>query len=298
MVFTSRRLAPLVAAVLIAACGGSDDAVTGSPETATTAPGAVELVADQPYTSSQLLDIYVPTDGSDWPVVVYLHGGVNHPDARKAVAATGEALAAHGVLTYVPTWNGLGPAGGSQDTICALAYARATAADHGGDPTRVVPAGYSAGGYSAVIHALLGGEPPLPVDDCVVDPTIPAPTVVAGGGTPFFVTEWAREGVFTQSEWTDLTPTQIDEFDPYLAVEAGPNPELRIVLFVGERDVGGTQFFPITESTLEFDAAARAAGYDVELTVVPGGHLPPEEEGTEQFETWVDTLAETAKGSR
>ena len=294
MSHTSRRLAPLMAALLIAACG-SDGATsdTGSPAT-TTASEPIDLVADVAYNSSQLLDIYVPSDGSDWPVVVYLHGGVNDADARKTVADTGEALAAQGVLTYVPTWNGLGPAGGSQDTICAVAYAHATAAEHGGDPDRLMNAGYSAGGWGAVIHALLGDTAPLPVDDCVADATVPTQTVVAAGGAPFFVAEWAREGAFNQPEWTGLTPEQIDVFDPYLAVEAGVNPELRLVLFVGERDVGGTQSFPIAESTLEFDEAARAAGYDVELTVVPGGHLPPQAKGTEQFDAWIATIAEAA----
>lgn len=290
----STRLAPLLVAMLIAACG-SDDAVTQPTDTAA-ASGAFDLIADVPYTSTQQLDIYVPDGGADRPVVVFLHGGnpARHPDERKSVAHVGESLAARGVVTYVPTWNGMGPAGGSQETICAIAYAHATAAEHGGDPERVMPSGYSAGGYSAVIHALVGDAPPLPVEDCAVDPTIEGPGVVAAGGAPFFVNEWARAGQLTDPAWADLSPEQVDAFDPFLAVEAGSNPGLRIALLVGEDDVGGRQFFPIAESTLEFDEAARNAGYDVELTVVRGGHVPPLEAGTEQFETWMNTIVEAA----
>jgi acetyl esterase/lipase len=325
------HLAPalLVATLVAAACGSSDanDSTTTAevaPTTAevstTTAPAAsvvtddvtvpptdsspatsaaasVEIIEDVPYTSEQQLDIYVPGDGAEWPVVVYFHGGnpTQNPELRKLDRPTAQALAEQGVLVYVPTWNGMGPAGGSEESICALAFARATAADHGGDPERVMPAGYSAGGYSAVIHALIADDPPLPITDCVVDPTIPAPAAVAGGGSSLFVADWGRQGLFNFPEWTSLTPEQIDAFDPFLAVDAGRNSDLHIVLVVGEDDQGTEGNFPIAESNLEFADAAERAGYDVELILMPGGHGEPTLTGSDQFTTWVDTIARTAR---
>lgn len=306
-----------VAALVAAACGGDDDA-SGSATTTTTAaapvttttttaapptttlalPVEVEVTADLPYTSQQKLDVYAPAEGSDWPVVVYLHGGNRDDDAdhRKLFEPHVRAIAERGVVVYAPTWNGNGPAGGSEESICALAFAHDTAADYGGDPTRVIPAGVSAGGYSAVIHALVGDDPPLPVTDCLVDPVIPAPAAVASAGGALFVTDWARQGLLPSPEWTALTPEQIDAFDPLLAVEAGRNPEVRIVLVVGDDDQGGNPAipFPIVESNRAFDEAARQAGYDVDLIVLPGGHVEPSIPGTEQFAAWVETVAETA----
>jgi acetyl esterase/lipase len=176
----------------------STDAAPPASAAPTSAPPTVEVVADVAYTSEQQLDVYVPPEGQDWPVVVYFHGGnpTHDPDLRKIERPTAEAIAEQGVLVYVPTWNGMGPAGGSEESICAIAFAHATAGDYGGDPERVMPAGYSAGGYSAVIHALIGHDPPLPVTDCVVDTTIPMPTAFAGGGSSLFVAEWGRQGLF------------------------------------------------------------------------------------------------------
>jgi acetyl esterase/lipase len=306
-----------VVSLAAAACGGDDDTsdaatttTTAAPLTVTTTtvaptpppalPVDVEVTADLSYTSQQKLDVYRPAEGSDWPVVVYLHGGnpLRDPEHRKQVEPVARAIAEQGVVVYVPTWNGMGPAGGSEESICALAFAHDTAAEYGGDPERVMPAGYSAGGYSAVIHALVGDDPPLSVTDCVVDPTIPAPAAVASGGGSLFVADWGRQGLLPAPEWTSLTPEQVDAFDPSLAVDAGRNPDVRIVLFVGEDDQGGNPDlpFPIAESNRAFDQAARQAGYDVDLIVVPGGHLEPIIPGTDQFAAWIETVAETAHG--
>jgi hypothetical protein len=149
-----------------------------------------------------------------------------------------------------------------------------------------------------VIHAFIGDDPPLPVTDCVVDPTIPAPNAVVGGGSALFVVDWARQGLLPLPEWTALSPDQIDAFDPYLAVAMQLNPGLQITLVVGEDDVGGNPNFsrPITQSNIEFDQALQDAGYESELTIVSGGHLEPVTPGTEQFQTWVDTIVEVANG--
>ena len=168
-------------------------------------PIAVEVFEDLAYTSERSLDVYAPTEGSDWPVVVYFHGGVPVPGFRQAAAATLRAIAESGVVVYAPDWNSFGPSGGSQDSICAVAYAEATAGDHGGRPEFMTLAGYSTGAFTAAIHGLVGDEPPLEVTDCVVDPVMSSPDAVAVGGAPFFATECARAGLLPAPAWSSLT---------------------------------------------------------------------------------------------
>ncbi len=159
-----------VGVLLLAGCGGDDD---GEAVTETTEPEAppvefpvaVETTTDVPYTSERSLDIYEPTEGSDWPVVVYFHGGPPAPGARTS-PETLSAIAEQGIVVYAPDWRSNGPAGGSEDSVCAVAFAEATAADHGGDADAVTLAGYSTGGYTALIHGYMADDPPLPVTDC------------------------------------------------------------------------------------------------------------------------------------
>ena len=257
-------------------------------------PVAVQVNEDIAYTSERSLDVYAPTEGSGWPVVVYFHGGNPLPGWRKTGEATLRAIAEMGVVVYAPDWNSFGPSGGSQDSICAVAYAEATAGDHGGDPEDLTLSGYSTGAFTAAIHGLVGDDPPLAVTDCAVDSGMSAPDAVAVGGTPFFVTDWARAGRLPMAEWSDLTPEQLDGFDPYLAL--GRNAGLVLALAVGEDDTGGPAAppagFPITEANVEYHEALLEAGYEVTLTMLPGGHeLDP---GTEKHDTFVAMIVETA----
>jgi acetyl esterase/lipase len=277
---------------------GTTTGITTTTTTTTTTipiPVDVEVTQDLPYTSQRIVDVYAPAEGSGWPVMVHFHGGQGSPEQWPEFA---RAIAEQGVVVFVPGWASLGPDGGSEDTICALAFATDHAEEYGGDPDRIVPSGYSTGGYTAVVHALVGDDPPLPVTDCAVDPTIDASEVVVGGGAPLFAADAARSGLLDANpQWNSLTPEQIDAFDPSLVL--GRNPELRVRLVVGEDDVGGTPGvpFPIAESNRDYHAELLEAGYDSELTEVPGGHLDPITPGTESWDTYVATIVEAARGT-
>lgn len=285
-------------------CGGSgdnaDSASTSESTTSVSLPVDVEVTEDVPYTSEKNLDVYAPAEGSDWPVVVYYHGGdpSNSPDRNKLNAPQAQAIAEQGVVVYLPRWSSNGPSGGSQDSVCAAAFAVDDAENHGGDPENLTLAGYSTGGFSAVIHGFVADDPPLPVTDCLVDPKVDLPRAVAAGGGPYFVVDAARQGLLPQPEWQGLTPAQLDALDPYLAIESGKNPELQIVLVVGEEDEGGTpgRPIPIHQSNLDLDAALQEAGYDVTLTELPGGHLEPQNGETEQFDAWIGAIVDAAHG--
>lgn len=290
--------------LLIAACGSdgeessSDQANTSTSESpAVEVPRELEVTTDVGYTSERDLDIYAPAEGSDWPVVVYFHGGVPAPGARTEPEAL-SAIAEQGVVVYAPDWRSLGPAGGSEDSVCAIAYAQATAAEHGGDPDAMTLAGYSTGGFTALVHGFVGADPPLPVSDCAVEPVMDPPSAVAVGGTPLFASQWAREGRLPVPPWTQLTPEQLDAFDPELLL--GENPDMVVNLFVAEDDQGGPAAppggWPITEVNREYHPQLQAAGYSSELVVVPGGHDLDEEARTAFTKFIVDTATTRTSG--
>ncbi len=247
------------------------------------------------YTETRQLDVYAPAAGSDWPVVVFFHGGnpTDSPEFRNAIPEPA-ALAARGLVVYAPHWASLGPDGGSEDTVCAMAFARNTAEEYGGDADRMTISGYSTGGFTAAVHALTGDDPPFVSDDCLVDPTMELPVAAVPGGTPFFAVDAARAGAFaTNAQWNELTADELDAFDPYLLL--GRNPDVRFVMVVGEQDHGGGALgdIPIVESNVAYHQAMVDAGYDVELVTVPGGHdlLPG------SFATWIDTIVRTAQAT-
>ncbi len=254
----------------------------------------VTVTEDVAYTETRQLDVYAPSVGSDWPVVVYFHGGDDDPGTRKTVVEAA-ALAERGLVVFVPSWRSGGPAGGSEDTVCAVAFAQATADEYGGDGERTTLSGYSTGGYTAAIHALIGDEAPLPPNDCLVDAQMELPGAVVPGGAPFFAVAAARAGAFaTNPQWSSLTPAQLDAFDPYLAL--GKNPDIRFVQVVGENDRGSGALgdIPINDSNLEYHDALIAAGYHAELTLLDGGHeMAPD---TDRFETWIGAITDAAYG--
>ncbi len=255
----------------------------------------VVVTSDISYTETKQLDVYAPAAGSDWPVVVFFHGGnpTDSPEFRTTIPEPA-ALAARGLVVYVPHWASLGPDGGSEDTVCAMSFAQATAGEHGGDADRVTISGYSTGGFTAAVHALMGDDPPFASEDCLVDPLMVLPAAAVPGGTPYFAVDAARAGAFaTNEQWNELTPDELDAFDPYLLL--GRNPNIHFVIVVGEEDHGGGALgdIPIVESSLQYHQAMLDAGYDVELVTVPGGHvlLPG------SFATWMDTIVRTAQAT-
>lgn len=107
------------------------------------------------------LDVYRPvaTDGMRAPVVVFFYGGGWSSGRREDYRFVGRRLAEAGILAVVAdyrTWPASGFPGFVEDGAQAVAWARANAAAHGGDPARLFVAGHSAG---AQIAALLGTDP-------------------------------------------------------------------------------------------------------------------------------------------
>jgi len=106
------------------------------------------------------LDVYRPVGvARNAPVVVFFYGGSWQSGERGYYRFVGEALAQRGVLVLIPDYRkapkDVFPAF-MQDGASAVAWARAHAADYGGDPRRVFLLGHSAGAQIAALLATDG----------------------------------------------------------------------------------------------------------------------------------------------
>ncbi|MGH7803800.1 MAG: alpha/beta hydrolase, partial [Candidatus Binatia bacterium] len=104
------------------------------------------------------LDVYRPLRSSrPAPVVIFFHGGSWQVGNRQSMSFVGRALAESGYVAVVPDYR-LYPPATFPDFIAdggdAVSWVIANASEHGGDPTRIVVMGHSAGAYIALMLAL------------------------------------------------------------------------------------------------------------------------------------------------
>lgn len=107
------------------------------------------------------LDIYAPADRAanapPLPVLMFIYGGGWHSGSRDHYGFAGRAFAARGFLTVVIDYR-LVPEGRFpamlQDSAAALAWVHGNIARYGGNPSRLLVAGHSAGAYNSLMLAL------------------------------------------------------------------------------------------------------------------------------------------------
>jgi pimeloyl-ACP methyl ester carboxylesterase len=188
---TGRLLVGLAVVALLAGCGGggslspapptgaptsvpSGAVATPSPSTAaaTSSPTpSVVVTSTVPYESANprmvpgVLDVYAPTKAGPWPVVV-LFPAFN----RASLSEKARRVADLGFVVFVPSWGHV-PEGGADNLsydgfvannaqgACAVEFARAHAAEYGGDPGTMIVFGHSAGAHLAAMVAFARPEP-------------------------------------------------------------------------------------------------------------------------------------------
>lgn len=227
--------------------------------------GSVLITEDVPFTSRLSMDVFAPTTPGTFPVVVMFHGGGwvgGHPDD---IAPLASSLAAAGIIVFNAPYRLALRSGGYpmtfEDAACAVRFARQHAPQFGGDPETITVVGYSAGAHIGAVTALAGDSF---TGDCAVDSGSALPDAFVGVAGPydsdlldpllvvFFGTDRAED------------PAPWEDGNPYTHV--GANPDLVVRLIQGDLDLLVPAGF-----ALEFNDALRAAGYDVQLTIIEGG---------------------------
>jgi acetyl esterase/lipase len=143
--------------------------ITVGPPTNVTLPvpqisSNVELLADISYTEGapadadkHKLDLYLPRDKKDFPVLVFLHGGSWRTGDRSLYRALGDRLARAGIGVVIPSYR-LMPQNPHpaqiEDVAAAFAWVAQNISQHEGDKSRIYLAGHSAGAHLAALLAL------------------------------------------------------------------------------------------------------------------------------------------------
>ena len=100
------------------------------------------------------LDLYIPEDVKNAPVIFSLHGGALSMGDRGEESFVGQRFAEAGYLTVVTSYRlspGVSHPAHIQDAAAAFAWVKRNIGRHGGDPDRIVVIGHSAGAYLAML---------------------------------------------------------------------------------------------------------------------------------------------------
>ena len=143
---------------------------TGNPSGAAATPSVV-VTPDVAYESANprlvpgVLDVYAPAGSGPWPVVVLIPAF-----DRASLVENARRVADLGFVVFVPEWGAVPE--GADDTptyelfvannsqgACALEFARAHAAEYGGDPGTMIVFGHSAGAHLGATVAFARPEP-------------------------------------------------------------------------------------------------------------------------------------------
>jgi acetyl esterase/lipase len=283
------------ASLLTLSCGGDDtdsDAITTtappvtlsstssttSSTTSTTAsmtsttvaiegPVAVEVTEDVDVTSSRTMDVYAPTEGAPWPVVVLWHGQPPTLDApnseRSDMAPLAAVVAEQGAVVFNVSYGATTPAEFVNDNGCSLQLVVESAADFGGDPERVVVVGNSFGGAAALVWGLDSPLRDEQFTDCVADAdsvqVLPDAVVAVASGT--------NPRNLQVEAWQQADDAILDAGTPILLV--GGNPDLQAFFATQE---GAWDVFALPEDSIALHEALLASGYESTLVELTGVH--------------------------
>lgn len=255
------RVSALVRLAALAALAAACTACTplGVFATFTSRDPAILTAHDQPYGPGgrQSLDVYAPRRiDAARPVAVFLYGGGWERGRKWDYGWVAQALAARGYVVVLPDYR-LYPQvrfpAFLNDSAQAVRWAVDHAAAYGGDPSRIVLLGHSAGAYNAV---MLGLEPSY-LRRAGVDPARIAGVVGIAGPYDFLPLKGHMADVFGGGDPAATQPVRLARADA---------PPMLLV-------TGSADAIVDPRETAALDAALRAAGARVESRSYPGvGH--------------------------
>jgi len=151
----TRLILAAAAMALTAACSPLSMFATLSPKDPASLVGKGQAYGVGPR---QRLDVYAPRGATgEAPVAVFFYGGSWDSGRRQDYGWVGRAMASRGFVTVVADYR-IYPEvrypGFLEDGAQAVKWAVDHAREYGGDPSRIVLAGHSAGAYNAVMLGL------------------------------------------------------------------------------------------------------------------------------------------------
>jgi acetyl esterase/lipase len=258
----------------------------------TTAPAArsTELTRDIAYTDAMQLDVYAPTEPGPWPVVIAVHA---YGGSKSNMAPLAEAIASEGAVVFNLDVTMIEPfLTAIEQVACAVRFARATAGDHGGDPTRITVVGHSGGAAAGAVVALGGDDYE---GDCIVTDGSALPDALVGYEGPY---DWAIR-VYDPRRLDprlleEENPELLEAINPYSHIGGNPNVVVRLIHGF---DVDDTVAEVLPEVSVQFHQVLADAGYDVELvTLDDASHFDLLDATLEAFEVTVQQVLEVARG--
>jgi acetyl esterase/lipase len=151
-------------------------AMAADPAAPTPTPPDVVVTSNVPYESDNpilvpgVLDVYAPSEVGPWPVVVLLHGAPSTASERGYLGQHARKLVDLGFVVFNADWGRATPGHTGDPTYddlvandsqaaCAVEFARAHAAEYGGDPGTMIVFGHSGGAHPGATMAFGQPEP-------------------------------------------------------------------------------------------------------------------------------------------
>ncbi len=130
----------------------------------------VPYESDSPVLVPGVLDVYAPSEAGPWPVVVMLHGAPSTASERGYLGWYAQKIADLGFVVFNADWgrahvgDASAPDYDSLSTAisqaaCAVEFARAHAAEHGGDADTMILFGHSGGATVGAQITFAGPDP-------------------------------------------------------------------------------------------------------------------------------------------
>lgn len=245
-------------------------------------------------------DVYRPIDASadPLPIAVFVHGGGLVVGTRKANRAYAELVAERGYVAFIPDYRFLDETDGLGEIadVCAgLSYLKAHVAEFGGDLTRILVIGESAGGFLALYATALSSSPHLQETLGIEAPELSVRALACFGGM-IYTTGIDPIGLVYRR---DMYGSRLRDAD-FMDLMNPENPSIESNLPPVLQVVSGADF--LKSNTLRYNEALAMAGHDHRLIYYKKGkdlkhafpsrypELPQSREVLDRLDAWFKAL--------
>ncbi len=201
-------------------------------------PSGIKVLSDIPYgkDANQTLDVYIPADAKDAPVILMVHGGAWRNWGDKADKAEVENKVAHwvtqGFIFISINFRALpkvGPVIQAKDVGAALLFSQERASEWGGSPEKFILMGHSSGAHAVSLvssnYSTLTGNGIIPVLGTVSMDS--SAYNIVGRITPPNSSDFYKEVFGTDPDyWEEASPLYVltDKIPPFLAICSTQSP--------------------------------------------------------------------------